>query len=246
MKIIWENIINIIELMIEVNQSAIANQLGMDRSVISRLKSGKQLSLKKTSHEIFQAIFDPQAENSFAYGMSSQDLLENLKAVVKELDLVALTKDLRDDYYREFVQELLRSVKKNEPDNSSSTNDFSSDEAKTEENGQEADATQDCIQDDILVETGENAIQECMHHENEYAQLTIPKSCKVCLCCDNWKGNVCNAYKSSGGVEGKCIMYNKNTLSVDGRSCERFCPNYGRITQYNFLQPMLEFKKRLK
>ena len=82
-----------------------------------------------------------------------------------------------------------------------------------------------------------------MHHENEYAQLTIPKNCKVCLCCDNWKGNVSNAYKSSRGGEGKCIMYDKNTLSVDGRSCERFYPNYGRITQYNFLQPMLEFKK---
>lgn len=98
---------------------------------------------------------------------------------------------------------------------------------------------------DIIVDSGsvipENIKSEKNSQENltcitNGAQLSIPPDCKICLCCANWKGDILNAYKAVTGTYGKCLLYNRETLSSNREVCEGFEPNYGPILHYQHIK----------
>lgn len=63
------------------------------------------------------------------------------------------------------------------------------------------------------------------------AQLSIPKDCKICLYCENWKGNAREALESTSGAYGRCIHLGKDMLSQELK-CEGFIGKWGLITKY--------------
>ena len=65
------------------------------------------------------------------------------------------------------------------------------------------------------------------------AQLSIPKDCKICLYCENWKGNTREALESISGAYGRCTHLGKDMLSKEFK-CEGFIEKWGLITEYLF------------
>lgn len=63
------------------------------------------------------------------------------------------------------------------------------------------------------------------------AQLAIPQDCKICLFCENWKGNTHEALESISGAYGRCIYLGKDMLSKEFK-CEGFIERWGLITKY--------------
>ena len=80
-------------------------------------------------------------------------------------------------------------------------------------------------------------------YTNSDDQLSIPNECKICLCCENWKGNMQDAYNNTFGTLGKCRLYSKKILSTEGTDCNGFMPAYGRVTHYQLMNKYSRLQK---
>lgn len=63
-------------------------------------------------------------------------------------------------------------------------------------------------------------------------QFDVPQECKICLYCENWTGNMQDAYNNAFGTIGRCRFYSKETLSTENKNCNYFIPDYGRVLHY--------------
>lgn len=115
MKITWIHIIEIISTMWDINQTKIANCLGVNPSTITKLKTGKQLSFSKSYKVIYTTLFDPENPDSPAKNDDPNILLQELKDIIKQKDLDFPEEDFSETDYKEFVIKLLRLAKRNEP-----------------------------------------------------------------------------------------------------------------------------------
>lgn len=83
--ITWKDTINIIVQMFDCNQQTIANQLGVEKSHFSKVKSGKlNAPAQFASRHIYSRIFDVNMSVSLAYGENAKSLLQDLKLIVDE------------------------------------------------------------------------------------------------------------------------------------------------------------------
>lgn len=106
----WGDIIDIIMNMFEVKQTKIAQLMHLDKSAISRMRSGKRLP-SFTAEEMFSNLFDSANPDSLA-GSNESDKhhLDTLKGVI-ESDFAEVRKDMDDSWneenYKKFVLKLL-------------------------------------------------------------------------------------------------------------------------------------------
>jgi len=67
-------------------------------------------------------------------------------------------------------------------------------------------------------------------------EIAIPQECKLCLYCENWKGNTHDSCQNATGTFGRCIKYSKDMLSTAGTDCIEFIPEYNRIAMNTLLR----------
>lgn len=72
--------------------------------------------------------------------------------------------------------------------------------------------------------------------ETSITEIAIPQEYRLCLYCENWKGNAQDAYRNANGTFGRCTKYGKDILSTAGTSCIEFNPEYKRITKGTLLK----------
>lgn len=77
--------------------------------------------------------------------------------------------------------------------------------------------------------------QKAKEKPHAEAQLSIPNECRICFCCENWKGNMQDAYNNTFGTLGRCQLYSKEILSTEGTNCAGFMPAYGHISHYQLM-----------
>jgi len=242
MNVTGGSIFDIILKMFETNQNQIAEKLGVNRSTISRLISGKQKKYRCSSDEIYEHIFDPEEDKSFAHGMLAKDLLETFKFFIKEMNLDGVSDILEEDDYKKCVKGLVHLAKENVSENPLQNKCSYISTSKIESETQGLNERHHDEQNILLNEVKKNTIQESVQCKNEY-YFAVPQDCEICLCCKNWEGNVTDAYRSIQGVEGRCIKWNKTILSISGSNCENFYPDYGRVANYLILLQQQKFRK---
>lgn len=84
---------------------------------------------------------------------------------------------------------------------------------------------------DMLIDDKPTSSEVDSQNISSGAQLAIPQDCKICLFCENWKGNAREALKGTSGAYGRCIHLGKDMLSKELK-CERFIEKWGLITKY--------------
>ena len=95
------------------------------------------------------------------------------------------------------------------------------------------------IDENVIVEqssdTSQNEIiyQRDLQSINQGAQIAIPQECKICLCCEFWRGDAEAAYKNIDNEYGECNVFAKRVLAADGVGCGKFKGNYGKIMRYD-------------
>lgn len=114
--ITWGDVIDIITYVFDINQNDLAEKLGYDKSVISKIKNGKQSS-HFNKDMLFSNVFDPTAPNSPANVWSDkpeaclrhlkEEIKSNFKEVQKDMDDCWEKKD-----YKEFVLTMLNRARK--------------------------------------------------------------------------------------------------------------------------------------
>ena len=65
-----------------------------------------------------------------------------------------------------------------------------------------------------------------------FSEIAIPPELRLCLCCKNWSGNFLNGLRNKDGVFGNCKVFDQKTLSINGKTCDRFLANFGHILKY--------------
>lgn len=212
MNITWKDLFNLVNALWGINDAKIADLLGVHPSTISKLKSGKQKTFNKPYKELYHCLFYPEKIHDRPLRERPKILLNYLKTEIRTAGLEIPEKLLSQTQYKNFVIELLKLVK-----NPPHTKDSESTPHSTHS------------QDQPLMQSDNSSSLS----SDRNVIIPIPNECKKCLYCSNWEGNTENAYKCKDGVNGNCIVYNKNVLSSD-KSCDRFSEAYGRIMQYQF------------
>ena len=176
----------------------------MKSTVISKLKNKKQQTTFLKDTEIYEKLFDIGNSNSLAYeyGMNNSKLA--LEVLKDGIEEIGLTDTVKVLDDSDYKKFVMGLL------GLIDRNQPVTGSKELERN---------ILQNDV----------ECV---DKCSEITVPSECRICLCCENWEGNLRNAYKSVNGVEGKCIMFDKNTLSVGGTSCERFKASYRKISMY--------------
>lgn len=215
----WKHIIDLVKILWDINQNDIAEHLGVHRSTISRLKSGKQSRFTLPTNEIYKKLFDPDNPESPAHSDNPSTLLSALKEGIRNAGLTNLTENVKSDNYKEFVVGLLALAKKNQPP-LPPKNTFST-IARSDER--------------LAPNTELSLSSTNTTHNLTESNLSVSSECKICLCCKNWEGNAQDAYNSTGGTLGRCLLYSKETLSTKLADCNQFLPDYGHVLHYQFL-----------
>ena len=115
MKITWIQIIRLTEHFFEINQTHIAEYLGIHSSTVSLLATGKTRRFRTKLDEIYSKLFDPNNPESPAAKMNkdTKELLADLKEILKE-DGIDVDKSIPDNDYGTFVKGILKLARKNE------------------------------------------------------------------------------------------------------------------------------------
>ncbi|MBD5451955.1 MAG: hypothetical protein HDR25_04880 [Lachnospiraceae bacterium] len=204
MGISWEQFFDLIIKAYDVNQSTIADYLKRDRAAITRLKYKNQKTISLTNTELYKVLFDIENSRSLAYGHGMNN---------SKLALEVLKEGIKNTGLTDAVKML----------DDSDYKKFVMGLLGLIDRNQPITGSK---------ELERNILQNDMECVDNCSEISVPPECKICLCCENWKGNERNAYESINGVEGKCIMFDKNTLSSDGSNCKRFNACYGRVFNY--------------
>lgn len=132
MGISWKQFFDLIEKLYEVKESEIAMALEVNRSVISKLKNGKQQDSRLKAKDLYTKIFDIENKDSLTYKFHKgnnnlKSALDEMKEVIKETDLTEQVRMLDDSEYKSFVMKLIKLIdrgKNNQPN--AFTNDLES------------------------------------------------------------------------------------------------------------------------
>lgn len=211
MEITWADIINLTTRLFELTQYELAELLEIKPSSISRVINGNQYGLRTKRKKYYECLFDPNNAKSPAHSKNPEELLKDLKEAINEAGLTDATKDLPKDDYKKFVLGLFKLA----------------DENKLRQYKQKKDAFP------IITKDNEESNINQTDSQNTFsgAQLAIPQDCKICLFCENWKGDAHDALESTSGAYGRCIHLRKDILSQEMK-CEGFKENWGLITKY--------------
>lgn len=105
MKFTWGHLFTLLEQIWELIPRKIAALLEVDRSTISRLKSGEQKQLKKYSYEdVYQRLFAPRLKNT----KDEKTFLHEMKQELDLMEFSEIVKDLDGKDCKSFVIALLR------------------------------------------------------------------------------------------------------------------------------------------
>lgn len=124
MNISWKDIFIFAKQALGSSQSQIADCLGLNRSTISLLVSGKKLRLKYPFYELYEKLFNPENKESLVFNWRKTNLLEEFieyydgQGFAEEIEPLTkgfAQKTIKDSDYEPFVMGLLRIVKGNEP-----------------------------------------------------------------------------------------------------------------------------------
>lgn len=140
----WQIFFKLIKNMWDVNQSSIAVYLNVDRSTISRLLNGHQLTFNRNINDIYSKLLDPtnpESLVSFVINDDANNLLKLLKETLHELELDNEVKHLCNNDYEKFMKGILKLAKKSEPPKSSSTQDEHNCTSPNKEESQQDDKT---------------------------------------------------------------------------------------------------------
>ncbi|MCM1500482.1 MAG: helix-turn-helix domain-containing protein, partial [Clostridium sp.] len=127
----WSDIINLLMGMWDIKQEEIASRLGVDASTISRLKNGKQKTIRWKIVEIYDKLFNPFNSGSLAYSENTnsvntdsdtdsdtaveKSLLNQLKQTLQDLKLGEVVTQINSDEYECFVKEMIKLAQKANP-----------------------------------------------------------------------------------------------------------------------------------
>lgn len=102
----------------------------------------------------------------------------------------------------------------------------------------ENEISEDEINENVIDEQSLTTYKEetLLQEEAQGAQIAIPKDCRICLCCQNWNGNVQAAYKNINEEYGECKAFGKEVLAINGIDCAKFKENYSRATNYRLFK----------
>lgn len=219
MEITWKEVFRLLDDMLELNASEIADYLHVSRSTITRLSNGTTKSTRLKDDEIYDALLNTSNNKSPVFGKDPRDLLGILKELIEKAGLSEATESLYSNDYETFVKGLLKLARKNEPERPAKrlSEDESTDNIQAFENPKADTAS---------------------------AVISYSNDCEICLCCSNWDGNFQNAIKSVSGTYGKCLLLSKDVLSAD--KCNEFAPKYGHIGMYECHKKQQNFKNLLK
>ena len=111
---------------------------------------------------------------------------------------------------------------------------FDTVENETSEN----EISEDKINENVIGEQSLTTYKEetLLQEEAQVAQIAIPENCRICLCCQNWNGNVQAAYKNIDEEYGECKAFGKEVLAINGIDCAKFKENYSRATNYRLFK----------
>lgn len=203
MKFTWRHVIELAINMFEIKQIEIAECLNVDRSVISRLLNGEQKSTRIGITTIYQKIFDPNQKNSpaaiFQNKTHTKNLLDYLKECIKSQNLEAnLLQSIKYTDYESLVMGLLHTAKNNEPKPSKSKS------------------------------VGTNQVPQNFQENKPLSHIACPENYKLCMCCQNWRGNLSETLKSTAELQAQCKL--DNSIKWSSNTCNNFNPNYNSIT----------------
>lgn len=105
----WCHIITLIDRLWGLNQTRIAERLGVHRSTVSRLANGVQQTLDRPHKEVYRKLFAPSLEGS----IKQTRFLNEIKQELEEMGFGEIIKDLDDSSCESFVIGLLRMANEN-------------------------------------------------------------------------------------------------------------------------------------
>lgn len=218
MKFSWGHIFSLAEKLLDINQSKIAEYLGVHRSTISKLENGKQPRFKMGKKDLYEKLFDP--DNDIVYNhvrtRKTDDLLTELKEIIHEAKWDDLTEIVKADSYKDFVMGLIDLAVKNQPKRPT----------------RQKDDSYPAIQNEYLNQPSVSAKDMNDSYESK---INIPSKYntskyKVCFYCKNWRSNNRFINTCASGVYGTCMKYDIETLSTSHKLCKDFLLNESQLT----------------
>lgn len=80
--------------------------------------------------------------------------------------------------------------------------------------------------------------KEALYQEED--GIGFPDECRICRYCQNWSGNVINAFKSIDKEYGECKVLGKKVLAESGINCVEFKEDYSKAALYCMTHKPLE------
>ena len=221
MKFTWKQFFELIEKTFEIKRSALEPYLGVSKSTISRLCTGKTQQFTKPTKEIYKNIFDPTNKKSLAYrqytNMSPERIEENLLFAIRQIidaeKCFDSAKQIPADKYKDYIFKLINLARAASPKSSAK---------------EETIIGENIPQENIYSNSTEHMSLGNSPVITGNAELSIPLQCQKCVYCEYFHIAE-TVHKNISNPIGTCTVHEKKIKSASP-SCEYFEANIGKIT----------------